>query len=118
MDRTTEQLMNMIDMAFTQVSIVQIVLPPGFTKTSISKTLKSRGPWCTVEMFSPRVMKDMARRASSMNLIINHYPKREVEIPEEFTRQIVMLGHQATIIKNRPCIIIQYKPPKETKYGP
>jgi len=109
----TEQLVHIIDMALNHTSIVQVVLPPEYTKTYISKILKERGPWCIIDTVSIRTLHNMATKQPSMNLIINHYPKRELEIPSNFKRQIVILGHQPTVIKNRPCIVIQYNPPKE-----
>ena len=100
----------MIDSALVITPVVQVILPPVLAKTSISKILKDRGNWITLDMITPRVLRDMPIRAPSMNLLINHYRHREFEIPTDFKRQIVMLGHQPILIKNRPCIIIEYKP--------
>ena len=113
MNRITEQLVHIIDMALEHTPIVQIILPPDYTKTYISKILKARGPWRIIDSVTTQSLQKMAADPSSMNLIVNHYPRRELEIPSNFKRQLVMLGHQPTVIKNRPCIIIQYNLPKE-----
>ena len=113
MNRVTEQFIHMIDMALAHTDIVQLILPPGYAKTTISQILKERGNWITPNtVITDRLLKDMALNYPSMNLLINHFTRRTLEIPDEFKRQIILLGHQPITIKNRPYIVMQYNLPQ------